>query len=144
MICIEQVFSGSQVYWLTRLDGIGVLLTTLAIISAVAVGMTVLASFIAMDFVNIDLAYDHSRKMGEKKQAAWLATRKRAVRWVAAPLILGAASVFVPTTKEAAAILVLPAVANSQDVQAMSKDIVQLAREWIDEARPKARAKKGD
>lgn len=50
-------------------------------------------------------------------------------------LSLGVA-VFVPSTKQAAAILVIPKIANSQEVKDIGTGIVELAKEWIVELKP--------
>lgn len=51
-----------------------------------------------------------------------------------------ATSVLVPTTREMAAIYVVPKIANSQTVKDLGEGVVTLAREWLEELRP---AKKG-
>ena len=51
-----------------------------------------------------------------------------------------ATCVFVPSTKEMAAIYVVPKIANSQTVKELGDGVVTLAREWLEELRP---AKKG-
>lgn len=43
---------------------------------------------------------------------------------------------FVPTTKEMAAIVVIPRVANSESVQGLGEGIVDLAKVWMQELRP--------
>ena len=47
-----------------------------------------------------------------------------------------ATCVFVPTTREMAAIYVVPKIANSETVKDLGEGIVTLAREWIQELRP--------
>ena len=51
-------------------------------------------------------------------------------------LISAATCVFVPTTREMAAIYVVPKIANSETVKDLGEGIVTLAREWIQELRP--------
>ena len=51
-----------------------------------------------------------------------------------------ATCVFVPSTREMAAIYVVPKIANSQTVKDLGEGVVTLAREWLEELRP---AKKG-
>ena len=56
---------------------------------------------------------------------------------IAVLIILGVLlSVFVPTTKEMAAIYVVPKIANSQTVKDLGEGVVTLAREWLEELRP--------
>lgn len=45
--------------------------------------------------------------------------------------------VITPTTKEMAAIIVIPAIANNQEVQDLGAEIPKLAREWLEELKPK-------
>ncbi len=45
--------------------------------------------------------------------------------------------VFTPTTKEMAAIIVIPAIVNNQDIKELGGEIPKLAREWLEEFRPK-------
>lgn len=51
-------------------------------------------------------------------------------------MIFVSAAVFVPSTKEMAAIYVIPKIANSQTVKDLGEGVVTLAREWIEELRP--------
>jgi membrane-bound ClpP family serine protease len=45
---------------------------------------------------------------------------------------------FVPSTKQMAAILIVPRIANSEKVQTVGNKIYDLASEWMDELRPNA------
>jgi hypothetical protein len=45
--------------------------------------------------------------------------------------------VFTPTTTEFAAIIVLPALAQNQDIKEIGAEIPKLAREWLQELHPK-------
>lgn len=51
------------------------------------------------------------------------------------------ASVLMPTTKEMAAIVVMPKIANSETVQGLGNGIVGLAKEWIVELSQKKEGK---
>lgn len=42
----------------------------------------------------------------------------------------------VPTTKEMAAIIVIPKVANSESVQGLGEGVVELAKAWMQELKP--------
>lgn len=52
-----------------------------------------------------------------------------------------ATALLVPTTKEMAAIIVIPELANSKTVKELGDGVVTLAREWIEELKPN---KKGE
>ena len=43
---------------------------------------------------------------------------------------------FVPTTKQAAAIIIVPKLANSEKVQTVGNHLYELAVEWMEELRP--------
>lgn len=52
-------------------------------------------------------------------------------------LILLIASVFLPSTKQMAAILIVPKIVNNAKVQEVPDKLLTLATEWMDELRPK-------
>lgn len=45
-------------------------------------------------------------------------------------------SIFVPTTKEMAAIIVIPKIANNESIKDLGDEIVNLAKEWMKEIHP--------
>ena len=47
-----------------------------------------------------------------------------------------AAAVLVPTTREVAAIIVIPRIANSESVEKIGTGIVDLATAWLEELKP--------
>jgi hypothetical protein len=56
--------------------------------------------------------------------------------WLIVASIVMPLALFVPSGKEAAAMIVLPAIANNQDFQALGSELPKLAREWLEELRP--------
>lgn len=52
-----------------------------------------------------------------------------------------AVAVFTPTTKQMAAILVVPKIANSEKVQVAGDKLYDLAVEWLEELRPERQKK---
>ena len=48
---------------------------------------------------------------------------------------------FTPTTKQAAAIIIVPKIVNNEKVQTVGNTLYDLAAEWLDELRPKKEAK---
>ena len=104
----------SLIYWISRLDPIFHL----------AMG-TMLASLMGMAGLLVVYTTDQDNKCIKYLKGFIL------------PLCLSIATlVFVPTTKDMAAILVIPAVANNEDVQEISQDLVNLAKDWIKEKSP--------
>lgn len=102
-----------QMYWLTRLDSISQL-TTGIIIACVVI------FFLTLSFI------DESRKP---------------IKFVGVPsLIFGAFTLcigaFIPTSKEMAAILIVPKIVNNAKVQEVPDKLMTLATEWLEELRP--------
>ena len=64
---------------------------------------------------------------GAKKLACWL------VPWI---IGLTLVNTLIPNTKQAAAIIVLPEIVNSEAVQQLPGELTTLAREWLQELRP--------
>lgn len=54
---------------------------------------------------------------------------------------------FIPSTRQMAAIIVLPKIANSETVSELGdlgKDLVSMAKEWVEELRPSGKSKNPD
>lgn len=116
-----------MVYWIAKLDTI----------RDACIGAAALLAFVSV----ILLAVGFALKDDEEPEHKTIGRRLHwHTRWVGpAVLVFWAAAVFTPTTKQMVAILVVPAVANNEDVQGLGSDLVTLAREWMQELRPKAR-----
>lgn len=105
-------------YWITRLDGIGM-----------ACGLTITISIVAglCAAIGAAIAYDDE-------------VTKNAIAWVKASIATAIATIFcaafIPSTKEMCAILVVPAVANNEKVQGLGEDFYDLAKEWMQELKP--------
>lgn len=112
--------SAWDIYWVTRLDEISIALT-FAI--PVLIAVLALSMFI--------YAVSEFELQGARKLAVKL------IPWIVG---LTAVNVFIPNTKQAAAMIVLPAIVNSEAVQQIPNELTTLAREWLQELRP---AKKG-
>lgn len=62
---------------------------------------------------------------------------RKLIRWPIAALIMSVLVIgLVPTTKDAAAMIVIPRIANSQTVQEIGESVVGLAKEWCEELKP--------
>jgi len=60
------------------------------------------------------------------------------VKWLMVTFLTALAMViFVPTTKQMAAIIVVPKIVNNEKVQNVGNKIYDLAVEWMDELHPK-------
>lgn len=104
----------AQMYWVVILDNITVMAIILSI--ALAVG-----TFAAFGFAACE--GDHW----------WLPITSTIML-----LFFMSVATFVPSTKQLAAILVVPKIANSEKIQTAGNKLYELAVEWMDELRPKA------
>ena len=117
-----------MVYWITRLDEVKEVLRVLNLLFVIfgitSVGFTLFIGLIRDD-------------------DPWRFPRGVAMGSIL--LVLGVlfaiGNAFVPTTKEYAAIKVIPMVANNEDIKELGSEIPKLAREWVDELRPKGEKK---
>lgn len=132
----------SQMYWITRLDGIVTLLA-------------VLASFLCV--LSVIMFVNGRCDCCAVKQWSWdtdkgIAARhefgrrliKASLMTFPAGVLLYILLVMVPTTKQMAAIIIVPRIANSEKVQTVGNKLYDFAIEWMAELRPnKNNNKKG-
>lgn len=111
---MTEIVTAADIYWLTRLDALN---TVLAVASAVTL-------FVGICVSAIGASEDEPKVM------------RLGLCSLAFAALCGLALAFVPTTKEMCAILVIPKIANSQEVQGLGSEVVTLAREWLNELRP--------
>ena len=114
----------TQMYWLTRLDRFTKEVPeVLAVILFVAIVFAVVKALINYEDTG-EFASSLLRKV---------------LLWVIAPILLAIAglTIFVPTTKEMAAIIVVPKIVNNEKVQQAGDQLCQLATEWMEELHPK-------
>lgn len=102
-----------QMYWLVILDNIALVSVVLTFVGSI--------SFL---FTAVGVA------AGELPR--WTAKLSACVGLVALTTLM-----FVPSTKQMAAIIVVPKLANSEKVQTVGNQLYDLAVEWMEELRPK-------
>jgi len=104
-----------DIYWITRLDMIqGAMSLAVGLLGAAAIILTVIGGM---------MRSDGAREEGTKLQ--------RHLRWILPfAVVLGLGVVLIPTTKEAIAIIVIPRIANGQEVRGVI--------EWITEQKKEA------
>ena len=125
------MITGWEIYWFTRLDPIRGLAGTAAIIGLV---VSVLMFILYPAFCDI-FDYDAGKR---KKSLAWTARLQIAV--FSATVLCAFAHALTPTTREMAAIKVIPMIANSESMQKLGDvgdNMLDLANEWLRELRPK-------
>jgi hypothetical protein len=111
--------TGTEIYWLTRLDGIVNLSTVMAIFGTVSaiVGTIVLVVWAVCE-------------NGKADNGWWFLLKTIIIVWIASILFV-LATLFVPTTKEMAAIIVVPKIVNNEQVKELPENVLDLANEWI-------------
>ena len=106
------------IYWITRLDPICKAGSAMAMFG-LAIGLLLFGP----------LCDDIGKEVAAKL--------KRIQKWLFAMGVAGLLIViFVPTEKEAAAIIVIPRIANSETVEQIGDGMKTLAVEWLEELRP--------
>lgn len=142
----------TEMYWLTRLDSIKELLShglgPVFIFFTLLLAVATVLTFCFGTFTG-----NRSYEMFDSKSDEELKVvhaRFRRVSWRCAvfscvmltmAVICSVLETFVPTTREMAAIIMVPAIASNEKVQTVGNKIYDLAVEWLDELRPKKEAK---
>ena len=118
-----------MVYWITRLDGLCNFCNEAAIVFFVLFIIAVIAACITYGFWKIE---DDSEAEIIHKM-----TRKTIKIILPIWIIMLAGSLFIPTTKEAVAIYMIPKIAANEDVAKIPPKLAEFARkqleEWIDD-----------
>ena len=104
-----------QMYWLVMLDN---LISSLIAISAMCVSFFI-------------LGYPMFGMMGKEYLA--FPIMKKLLVVVAVNILL---LTFIPSTKQMAAIMIVPKIANSEKVQTIGNKVYDLAVEWMNELKP--------
>jgi hypothetical protein len=129
----------TTVYFITRLDDVKQVLQGVFIISGILSVASTIAILLLMSDTSMISRKDQEDSLyvieeWKKLFKWWKSVRLFCIVFFAISLF---AYPFVPTTKEMAAIKVIPAIVNSQDAQEIGQDFKVLAKEWLDELRPK-------
>lgn len=135
------MIDGWDIYWITRLDAFNFVWGGVIFVCGVVIFLTAIKWDTAFYERDVD-DYMAPREIQVERKRKWKEDLDRTMgrrirRAVIVAVVAVAGAVFVPSTKEAIAIKVVPMVANSEDVQGLGADVVKVAREWLEEARPK-------
>ena len=122
----------STIYWVTRLDAFNDLVTAVSLISVIFVIASIIASCIVMAERN-SLLNDEDKLILPLK----FLTGSIIILVVCATLL-----VFVPTTKEYAAMKILPKIANDEALNTLSQDGKELYRLTVDYLKEQVTIKK--
>ena len=128
----------SMIYWLTRLDEFSFLFGIVFVCIVIVALANVIGGFIALDSYSTDKLYNRPERLAESKHNIKVRFG-RAVKLALVALLVGVVNSFIPSTKQAAAIIVIPKIANSEIVAEMgdtAKELVGLAKAWLIELKP--------
>ena len=116
----------SFIYWITRLDNINVILMTFALISGGGLIMSIVG------LINTTYAEDEKGILISCKCFR-----------ISAPILFITILflTFLPTTKEACAIYIVPKIVNNEGIQNIGKEFYDLALDWMKELHPNKKNK---
>ena len=136
--------TGADLYWVTRMDGLrdtvfGLGLAATILAPVVIVGL--LGTWFCIWDSNTRPRFTEGMKMARESLADFRSKLFGRMLWAIPTLVLGVAllvgNVFIPTTKEYAAIKVVPLVLNSERVEKVAEDageLYDLAVMWAKES----------
>ena len=122
----------TQMYWLVKLDDMRGVITGimwLPISVAIIIGILAIAALLAS--IDDPMEIKNEILEGVWKCGVWCASL------IVVAVVIHIAGAFVPSTKQMAAIIVVPKIANSEKVQTVGNQLYDLAVEWMNELKPK-------
>ena len=125
------MMTGREIYWFTRLDPIRGLTGVTAVIG-------LFLSFLM--FLLYPAFYDIFEYDEEKRKKSLALTTRLQIAVFSTTVLCAFAHALTPTTKEMAAIKVIPMIANSESMQKLGdvgNNMLDLANEWLRELKPK-------
>ena len=117
-----EIITPMQMYWLTRFSPITNMLS--GIVSLLVVVTVILG------IATITMPYN---VFGEKTHLIRMRFIKTVVATGILSFVFGFVNMLTPTTREMAAILIVPRIANSEKVQTVGNQLYDLAVEWMEE-----------
>lgn len=112
----------TTMYWISRMDAISTTVGFISIVSGILSGMTFMIRL-------LDGA-DGNPSLDEK------ALRRLSAICATVSILTAAAYMFIPTTKDCAAMYVIPKIANSQTVKELGTLAVENTKQWLDGLAP--------
>lgn len=111
-----------DIYWITRLDHLGEMLGICYVIIIISIVVVAITLFIQVNNADYSL----------------LAPRTWAIlKYLLILFFINSLGYLLPTTKEMAAIIILPKLSQNETLQQLPDNILNLANEWIKELSPK-------
>lgn len=126
------MITSANIFWITRLDSFGMFLGFISMITFIA---SVVIFFAAFEKAENDTLFV-SRFM--QKYISF----KTCIACFMLFLFVTIGNCMLPTTKEMAAIIVIPKVANNEKIQELGDGIYQLANDWLKEISPNKKSNK--
>lgn len=123
------MITSSFMYWITRLDSI---CCTIGVFSAIAMAAAIVMA-IPLGMEYFTWANSSSEYRDDINDTAIPKLRRMVLWFSIIGSILLLALAFIPTTKEAAAIIVVPKIANSESVAEVSTAVKDAAVKWLKE-----------
>lgn len=117
-----------DIYWITRLDSISVFLNT---VSGIGLGFIIIFGVFGLMAA--------AEGMTQKDVPKFFRVLYFSMFAITPLCFIGQA--LTPTTKEMCAIIVVPKIVNNEEIQGLGSDIVELARDWMQELKPKEEVK---
>lgn len=130
-------------YWLTRLDHAHSFLSSFGCLLAIVGLLTTIVSIVTWAIRDANAHYNTENYVDSDWKIAnsiLKITRPIAVLTVSLCIAVDAVKVFIPTTREMAAIKVVPALAspeNCQKLKTISSDILDVAADWLKDIKGK-------
>ena len=131
----------STLYWITRLDqiysfcnGLGILLAILAVLGVITLTIFKIIKEVNREFNRGD---DLDRDF-KTASSAISALKLPTISCIIGAVFMLFVTVFIPTTKEMTAIMVIPQFAtqeNCQKLQEMSKDLLDITAKWLEDVK---------
>lgn len=109
------------IYWITRLDVVGEVLQ-MCMTMSVLVAITTTGLWILNNCTN------HFDSGNPEVGKRW---RRGSLASIAASVLFIAATIALPTTKQMAAIYIIPAIANNEQIQAEASELYDLAKDYL-------------
>ena len=121
----------TQMYWLVKLDDMRSMLK--CVMGLPIAGAAIIFILGVVVLINSD---DCSKEERQKLFEAFWSGFKWCMSLIAVAVVIHVAAAFIPSTKQMAAIIVVPKIANSEKVQTTGNKLYDLALEWMEALRP--------
>lgn len=131
-----EVISPWVIYWVLQLDSIKFMFSLAGWLSAIAGGLCLIFSFMDADFATIyeDATYEDGKRQYAKYSSEASGKRRFARAIIPLAVLFLLCNAFVPSTRAMAAIVVIPAIANSTTIQTEAGELYDLAKQALRQA----------